>query len=109
MPLSQREEQWRFCRRWSPLIAIVMAVPLLFVPVFRTIVGPVPTAAPDRVAKDGKVRIAVVVMPSPSSVAAPMTRVERLLAIRDTWAQDLLSEGLDHGAADAGERSNANR
>lgn len=107
MSLSQRGEQGRSFRTWSLLIAIVMAIPLLFVSIRRTVVKPVSTTAPNRIKKDGKVRIAVVVMPSPPSVKARhMTKVERLLAIRDTWAQDLLSESPDLGA---GGKSTANR
>ena len=48
--------------------------------------------------KTQKVGIAVVIMPSPGIVTGPMTRTDRLMAIRDTWAQDLLSEAFGHDA-----------
>lgn len=34
--------------------------------------------------------VVVVVMPSPPMVSGPMTRMDRLQAIRDTWGSDLV-------------------
>lgn len=38
----------------------------------------------------GGVGIVVVVMPSPPMVSGPMTRIDRLRAIRETWGRDLI-------------------
>lgn len=37
--------------------------------------------------------IVVLVMPSPPSVSAPSTRIDRLETIRDTWGRDLVKGG----------------
>lgn len=116
-PSFQRAQR-RFYRRWFPFTAMmliaVMATPLLYMTAYRAREGSTISNAviPGRKkgGRDEKVRsIVVVVMPSPPIILGPMSRIDRLMAIRDTWAQDLLSDNLDPGAgAGAGERSTGN-
>lgn len=37
--------------------------------------------------------ILALVMPSPPMVSGPLTRIDRLATIRDTWGQDLVDTG----------------
>lgn len=38
------------------------------------------------------IRLVVVVMPSPPMVSGPMTRIDRLRTIQDTWGRELVSK-----------------
>lgn len=51
--------------------------------------------------------IVVVVMPSPPMVSGPMTRIDRLMAIQETWGRDLIIAG--HARPGGEEAANPNR
>lgn len=46
--------------------------------------------------------LVVVVMPSPPMVSGPMTRIDRLRTIQDTWGRELVSKADSSGTAAAG-------